>query len=104
MSLLVANTDRAVDQVTDIAVNSGGCVVSSRTWFDGEFKFATLTINMPGDGSLAMKAAKWRGMVERTFIRPVPLGAFEHPPISGKTSDRCREPDDAALQTQPDGL
>ena len=49
MSLLVANTDRAVDQVTDIAVNSGGYVVSSRTWFDGEFKFATLTMGVPVD-------------------------------------------------------
>lgn len=49
MNLLVANTDRAVDQVTDIAVNSGGYIVSSRTWFDGEFKFATLTMGVPVD-------------------------------------------------------
>ena len=49
MNLLVANTDRAIDQVTDIAVNSGGYIVSSRTWFDGEFKFATLTMGVPVD-------------------------------------------------------
>ncbi|HKZ84577.1 MAG TPA: DUF4349 domain-containing protein [Anaerolineae bacterium] len=49
MNLLVANTDRAVDQVTDTAVNSGGYIVSSRTWFDGEFKFATLTMGVPVD-------------------------------------------------------
>ncbi len=49
MNLMVANTDRAIDQVTDIAVTSGGYIVSSRTWHDGEFKFATLTMGVPVD-------------------------------------------------------
>jgi len=49
MNLMVAATDRAIDQVTDIAVNSGGYIVSSRTWFDGELKFATLTMGVPVD-------------------------------------------------------
>jgi hypothetical protein len=49
MNLMVADTDRAIDQVTDVAVNSGGYIVSSRTWFDGELKFATLTMGVPVD-------------------------------------------------------
>jgi len=46
---MVAGTDRAIDQVTDIAVNGGGYIGSSRTWFDGELKFATLTMGVPVD-------------------------------------------------------
>jgi hypothetical protein len=49
MTLLVADTDRALDQATDIAVNSGGYVVSSRTWNDGDYKSATLTMGVPSD-------------------------------------------------------
>jgi len=49
INLLVADTNRAIDQVTDIAVNSGGYVVSSRTWEQDGFKFATLTLGVPVD-------------------------------------------------------
>jgi len=49
MTLLVADTDRALDQATSIAVNSGGYVVSSKTWNSGEFKSATLTMGVPSD-------------------------------------------------------
>lgn len=49
MNLMVADTDRAIDQVTDIAVNSGGYIVTSRTWFDGALKFSTLTMGVPVD-------------------------------------------------------
>jgi hypothetical protein len=49
MTLLVADTDRALEQATDIAVNSGGYVVSSRTWNDGDYKSATLTMGVPSD-------------------------------------------------------
>ena len=49
MNLMVADTDRAIDQVTDIAVNGGGYIVSSRTWAQDEFKFATLTMGVPVD-------------------------------------------------------
>ncbi|HLF25765.1 MAG TPA: DUF4349 domain-containing protein [Anaerolineae bacterium] len=47
MNLLVVDTSRAIDQVTDIAVNGGGYIVSSRTWSDDAFKFATLTLGVP---------------------------------------------------------
>lgn len=47
MNLMVVDVDRSIDQATDIAVNSGGYIVSSRTWFDGELKFATLTMGVP---------------------------------------------------------
>ena len=49
MSLRVVNVDRSIDQVTDIAVTSGGYVVSSRTWTQDDLKFATLTLGVPVD-------------------------------------------------------
>jgi hypothetical protein len=49
MTLIVADTDRALEQATDIAVNSGGYVVSSKTWDYGESKSATLTMGVPSD-------------------------------------------------------
>ena len=47
MNLRVADTDLAIGQITDVAVNAGGYIVSGRTWFDGELKFATLTLGVP---------------------------------------------------------
>lgn len=49
MTLLIADTDRALEQATDIAVNSGGYVVSSKTWNSGDRKSATLTMGVPSD-------------------------------------------------------
>jgi hypothetical protein len=57
MNLMVADTDRAIDQVTSIAVNSGGYIVGSRTWFDGEFKLAMLTLGVPVDQFEAVQRA-----------------------------------------------
>lgn len=47
MNLLVADTDRAIDQVTGIAVDSGGYIISSQTTLRGDLKFATLTLGVP---------------------------------------------------------
>jgi hypothetical protein len=49
MTLLVSDTDRALDQATGIAVNSGGYVVSSKTWSSGDHKSAALTMGVPSD-------------------------------------------------------
>ncbi len=49
MTLVVADTDRALEQATDIAVNSGGYVVSSKTWDNGDRKSASLTMGVPSD-------------------------------------------------------
>jgi hypothetical protein len=49
MMLLVADTDRALDQATGIAVDAGGYIVSSRTWLEDNFKYATLTMGVPSD-------------------------------------------------------
>ncbi len=49
MNLLVADTDRAFDQIVTIAVNSGGYVIGSRSWLQDNFKYATLTIGVPSD-------------------------------------------------------
>jgi len=49
MSLLVADTDRALDQATGVAVDSGGYIVSSKTWLQDGFKYAALTMGIPSD-------------------------------------------------------
>ena len=49
MALLVADTDRAIDQATGVAVDSGGYIVSSKTWLQDGFKYAALTMGIPTD-------------------------------------------------------
>jgi len=49
MSLMVANTDRAIDQVTSAAVDSGGYIVSAKTWVQDGFKYATINMGVPSD-------------------------------------------------------
>jgi glycine cleavage system regulatory protein len=47
MTLLVNDTDRALEQVTDAAVNNGGYIVSSRTAMDRGYKAARITMGVP---------------------------------------------------------
>jgi predicted lipid-binding transport protein (Tim44 family) len=49
MTLLVADTDRALDQATSVAVDTGGYIVASRTWLEDGFKHAQLTMGVPVD-------------------------------------------------------
>lgn len=49
MTLLVADTDRAIDQATGIAVDNGGYIISSRTWLQDGFKFAEMTMGVPSE-------------------------------------------------------
>jgi len=49
MSLMVANTDRAIDQVTGVAVDSGGYIVSAKTWVQDGFKYATINMGVPSN-------------------------------------------------------
>jgi hypothetical protein len=49
MTLLVADTDRAIDQATGVAVDSGGYIVSSKTWLQDGYKYASLTMGIPSD-------------------------------------------------------
>jgi hypothetical protein len=49
MALLVSNTDRAIDQATGVAVDSGGYIVSSKTWLQDGFKYAQMTMGIPSD-------------------------------------------------------
>ena len=49
MALLVIDTDRALDQATGVAVDTGGYIVSSKTWVQNGFKYATLTMGVPSD-------------------------------------------------------
>jgi hypothetical protein len=47
MELLVENTDRAIDQVTQLTADYGGYLISSQSWFDGEFKYAAIHLAVP---------------------------------------------------------
>ena len=49
MSLLVADTDRALDQATGVAVDTGGYIVASKTWLQDGFKYAQMTMGVPVD-------------------------------------------------------
>jgi hypothetical protein len=49
MSLLVADTDRALDQAIGVAVDSGGYIISSKTWLQDGHKYAALTMGVPSD-------------------------------------------------------
>jgi hypothetical protein len=44
MDLLVEDTDRALGQISQIAVDNGGYVLNSQTWQTGEVKAGTITI------------------------------------------------------------
>lgn len=47
LDLLVTDTDVAIDRVTGLAVEYGGYIISSRTWYSDEFKYATVTMGVP---------------------------------------------------------
>lgn len=53
MRLLVAETDVAIDRITQVAGDLGGYIVSSRVWFqqvdEVNYKYATLTLGIPVD-------------------------------------------------------
>jgi hypothetical protein len=49
MTLQVADTDRAIEHVTGIALDSGGYVISSRTWQQDNLTYAAVTIGVPSD-------------------------------------------------------
>ncbi|MGE5073973.1 MAG: DUF4349 domain-containing protein, partial [Anaerolineae bacterium] len=53
LRVLVADTDRALDGVTQVVTDVEGYVISSRVWYQDHFgtnyKYATLTIGVPVD-------------------------------------------------------
>ncbi len=49
MNLVVADTDRAVDQITSVALEAGGYVIVSRSWMQDKFKYAAITLGVPVD-------------------------------------------------------
>ena len=49
MNLIVADTDRALDQIIGLAVEAGGYVISSQSWEEDTVKYAALTIGVPVD-------------------------------------------------------
>jgi hypothetical protein len=49
IDLLVEDTDAVVANVTQLAADTGGYIISSQTWFEGEFKYASLRLAVPSD-------------------------------------------------------
>ena len=49
LELLVSDTDRANDQVTQMAADYGGYIISSQTWYSGPYLYATLRLAVPSD-------------------------------------------------------
>ena len=47
LKLLVADTDVAIDLTTQIAADTFGYILSARTWYQGNFRYATITIGVP---------------------------------------------------------
>ncbi|MFN8455689.1 MAG: DUF4349 domain-containing protein [Anaerolineae bacterium] len=47
LELLVENSDATINRGLGIVAHYGGYVISNRTWFQDEFKYATLTIGVP---------------------------------------------------------
>ncbi len=47
MELLVRDADVALDQVTRMAGDLGGYIISSQTWYVDNFKYATLRLGVP---------------------------------------------------------
>lgn len=45
--LLVPDTDQALNQVNQIAADFQGYILSSESWYEGEFKFASVTLAIP---------------------------------------------------------
>jgi hypothetical protein len=43
----VQDTDRAMNEITDLAANQGGYLLSSRSWYDNDYKYATVKIGVP---------------------------------------------------------
>ncbi len=49
MNLLVADTNRAVEQITGVAIDLGGYLISSRVWQADGFKSAQVTMAIPSE-------------------------------------------------------
>lgn len=49
VELLVEDTDTAINRSLGIVTEYGGYVVSNRTWFSGELKYATLSLGVPAE-------------------------------------------------------
>ncbi|MBN1813145.1 MAG: DUF4349 domain-containing protein [Anaerolineae bacterium] len=70
LSLLVADTDNAIDRTAQIAADTGGYILSSRVWYQewlGEnYKYATITIGVPAHQfEVAMR--RLRGLAVRVI-------------------------------------
>lgn len=49
LALLMEDVSSGVDRVTQVAADSYGYILSSRTWYQNDYQYATITIGVPVD-------------------------------------------------------
>lgn len=47
ISVLVADTDRAIERIHSLAADYGGYLISSESWYEGEYKSANMSLAVP---------------------------------------------------------
>lgn len=47
IKLLVEDTARTINQVTDLAITQGGYLISSRSWYQNNFQYAEIKLGVP---------------------------------------------------------
>jgi len=66
MALQVKDAGAAVDQVTGLATEYGGYIISSRSWSEGPYRLATVTLSVPVD-SFEEALRRLRGMAAKVL-------------------------------------
>lgn len=64
LKLLMEDVGSGIDRVTQVAADTYGYILSSRTWYKGGFQFATITIGVPVD-EFENALRRLRGMAVR---------------------------------------
>ena len=64
LKLLMEDVSSGVDRVTQVAADTFGYILSSRTWYQGPFQYATITIGVPVD-EFESALRRLRGMAIR---------------------------------------
>jgi uncharacterized protein DUF4349 len=64
LNLLMEDVGSGVDRVTQVAADTFGYILSSRTWYQGPFQYATITIGVPVD-EFENALRRLRGMAVR---------------------------------------
>jgi hypothetical protein len=85
MELLVPDTDAALDSVTLITSDYGGYIISSHSWYENDYKYATVRLGVPVEEfenilpSRSYDTERENDRVNRWPHTPETLGVGENP-------------------------